>query len=111
MEYSIYLKSKHWKELKSIKANKKNRIPRCGICGSTNNIDLHHLNYKNLYDVDTSDLRFLCRRCHFLAHKLYKEKKIIFRNNNHHSRFEIIKAKVKKYLGITHVNMFVNFPS
>jgi hypothetical protein len=30
----------------------------------------HHLNNRNLY-VEQSDLRVLCRRCHFLAHDPY----------------------------------------
>lgn len=104
MDYKDYLKSNDWlvKKFNKLKYNRR----RCAICNSLENLDLHHLNYKNLVDVDNSDLRILCRRCHFLAHDLYKIGEITFRNENHHSRFAIIKAAVKKYLGISNVNMF-----
>ena len=78
----------------------------CSICASTKNIDIHHLNYKNLYDVDGTDLRRLCRRCHLLTHKLFKEGKIVFKSSNHNSRFVIIKTAVKHHLGLTNINLF-----
>ena len=103
MEYAEYLKSDDWK---SKRTDKRKRRLRCGICGSKNNIHIHHLNYKNLEDVEQIDLRRLCKECHFLAHKLMKEGKIIFRNTNHHSRWAILKAAVKKELSLSNVNMF-----
>lgn len=103
MNYSEYLKSDDWltkRYLKRLRAN------RCGICGSTDNLHVHHLNYKNLVDVDMSDLRVLCKRCHFLAHELHRAGMFQFRSTNHHSRFAILKAAVKKELRITKHNMF-----
>lgn len=105
MKYKEYLKSEDWVQKRRLKRRKR---LRCAICAATDELDIHHLNYRNLYDVQQSDLRRLCRRCHFLTHKLYKEGKIIFRNDNHHSRFAIIKCAVKKELGITNVNMFTD---
>lgn len=104
MTYKDYLSSDDWREKKhrKTKASKK----RCSVCSSEDNIDLHHLNYKNLYDVELSDLRFLCRRCHFLSHRLFSEGKIKFYKTNHHSRFTVIKNAIKKELGLTNVNMF-----
>lgn len=100
-QYQEYLKSDHWKELR-----RKKWKNYCGICGSTERIETHHLNYKNLYDVETADLRRLCHRCHFLAHDLMKQGKIRFKSTKPHGRFSTIKAAVKKELGITRKNMF-----
>ena len=104
-EYQSYLRSDDWKEKKAKKyrAVKKNR---CAICASTEKLDVHHLNYRNLYDVETSDLRVLCRRCHFLTHELFKKGKIKFKNTNHNSRFAFIKNAIKKKLKIHGINMF-----
>ena len=104
-EYKKYLKSKDWKDKKK---EKKNRNVRCAFCSSTENIDIHHLNYKNWYDVAQSDLRRLCRRCHFLVHDLEKEGKIVYKSDNHHSKYAIQKVAVKKFLGLTGKNMFNN---
>lgn len=104
MKYTDYLKSNDWKEKRRQKLLKRKR---CAICASTENLDIHHLNYKNLFDVEQTDLRKLCRRCHFLAHDLHKAGKIIFTSTNHHSRFTKIKAAVKRELGISHKNCFI----
>jgi hypothetical protein len=104
MQYTEYLKSDDWKQKRAEKSSKTNR---CAICASIENIDTHHLNYKNLTDVEQSDLRKLCRRCHFLAHQLLKDGEIVFKNDNHHSRFGILKGAVKRALGIGNKNMFL----
>ena len=103
LKYKKYLQSEDWKEKRRIKNSKRRR---CAICAEENNIDIHHLNYRNLTDVEQSDLRRLCRRCHFLVHKLEREGKIVYRSNNHHSKYTIQKVAVKKELGITNKNMF-----
>ena len=102
-EYQKYLKSGDWSNKR---AEKRSKRLRCGICASTENIDIHHLNYRKLTDVKQSDLRRLCRRCHNLVHKLEREGKIVYRSNNHHSKWNIQKSAVKKALGITNQNMF-----
>ena len=101
--YQKYLRSDDWQKKR---AEKRSKRDRCGICASTENIDIHHLNYRNLHDVKQSDLRRLCRRCHFLGHELERQGKIVYRSNNHHSKFAIFKAAVKKELGISAKNMF-----
>lgn len=103
MQYREYLKSKDWKDKRN---NKRAKVSRCGICASEDVLDVHHLNYKNLFDVELSDLRVLCHRCHFLAHDLHKQGKFTFRNKSHHSRWELLKNAVKKELGISGKNMF-----
>jgi 5-methylcytosine-specific restriction endonuclease McrA len=62
----VYLKSDHWKKLR---ADKLGVNPCCEKCGSTKRIEPHHLRYKNLYDVEITDLQTLCRKCHTLEHK------------------------------------------
>jgi hypothetical protein len=74
MSYPEYLKSSHWLDLKENKARRTAR--RCGLCGSTKQLDCHHVLYRNLIDVQTSDLRWLCRECHSLVHELLASGKI-----------------------------------
>ena len=102
-EYQQYLRSDDWQKKRD---EKNSKLRRCAICASTENIHVHHLNYRNLHDVEQSDLRKLCRRCHFLGHELERRGKIVYRSNNHHSKFGIFKAAVKKELGISAKNMF-----
>ena len=107
MEYKDYLKTNDWHKKRLEKLCRSGGTKRrCAICGSVYNLHIHHLNYKNLFDVSQTDLRILCKRCHFLAHDLYKQGLIVFRGNNHHSRFAITKSAVKKALNITKFNMF-----
>lgn len=103
MKYKDYLKSDDWKQKRTIKRKRRNQ---CAICNSKDNLDIHHLNYRDLFDVEQSDLRVLCRRCHFLAHDLYKTGKFKFKSTNHNSRFVLIKTAVKKELGLSRVNLF-----
>jgi hypothetical protein len=103
MKYNKYLKTSDWKTKRFKKLSIKRR---CAICGSSNKLEVHHLNYKNLIDVEQTDLRKLCHNCHFLAHRLYKKGYFKFNNTNHHSRFTILKSAVKKYLGISTINIF-----
>lgn len=58
---TVYLKSNHWKELRKLKLSTN---PSCEDCGSSFRLEPHHLQYKNLYDVEVSDLKTLCRKCH-----------------------------------------------
>lgn len=103
--YQKYLKSDHWKELRAEKHRKSTK--RCAICASTEKIETHHLFYRNLYDVLTSDLRLLCDRCHETAHTLINEGILVLsKYPTHHGRFSATKAAVKKRLGLTGRNMF-----
>jgi len=68
-----YLKSDHWKQLRSKKLD---LTPHCERCPSCAQLDVHHRNYRNLYDVLLSDLETLCRGCHDEEHvRLEAEKK------------------------------------
>jgi predicted nucleic-acid-binding Zn-ribbon protein len=99
VEYQKYLASDEWKQKRSRKWERSNK--RCSICGSTKKIDIHHLNYKNLFDVTNNDLRLLCRRCHYLAHDLMKQGKIKLKITDvPNKKYQTIKNKVRNYLGL-----------
>ena len=105
--YREYLKGTDWQAKRRTKMERAcGTKRRCSICSSRKMIDVHHLNYRGWYDVDQSDLRLLCRRCHTLAHKLMADGTLKFKSDNHHSRFVITKTAVKKRLGLTRRNMF-----
>ena len=90
MNYQDYLKSNHWKELRAKKYKKKRK---CAICRYKNNLETHHFEYKNLYDVDTDSLRVLCRGCHSLIHRLMEDGKLVF-GENLSVQGKLIKSKV-----------------
>lgn len=71
--WNVYLRSDHWKHLRW---NKLILTPKCEKCESDIHLDVHHLVYKNLYDVDVSDLMTLCRKCHNGLHQEQKRKEI-----------------------------------
>ena len=70
-----YLTSDHWKELRSRKLKE---TPFCENCGSGLKIEPHHINYRNLYDVELFDLKTLCRKCHFDFHEKIKKEQLAF---------------------------------
>ena len=73
-----YLKSEHWKNLRMKKIISQNR---CENCNTKTSLDVHHLNYKNLFDVELTDLQVLCRACHIKEHHIevkVPESKYIF---------------------------------
>ena len=72
--WNVYLKSEHWKELK----NRKLLVnPNCENCNVSSYLDVHHIDYKNLYDVELIDLKTLCRKCHNEEHKRLRVQKMI----------------------------------
>ena len=98
-EYKLYLKSDHWKNLRAEKHKNPSRR-RCGICGSREHIQTHHLRYKNIYDVETSDLRRLCGRCHMAAHELQSTGRLRLTSKSHQGLWCQTKAAVKRELGL-----------
>lgn len=106
-EYQAYLRSDHWKALREAKHKRCKRGVRCGICGSEDRVQTHHLQYRNIYDVVTSDLRLLCDRCHGLAHELMREGILNTKKySSHHAMFCATKEAVKKALGLRGRNLF-----
>lgn len=62
---TVYLKTDHWRHLKSRKLA---IVKACEFCGSKSNLDVHHRRYRQLYDVELDDLAVLCRKCHDELH-------------------------------------------
>lgn len=62
-----YLKSEDWKNLRgAVLAHHNNTCAVCNKYSPSN--DVHHLKYRNLFDVKPSDLKVVCRICHELIH-------------------------------------------
>jgi hypothetical protein len=69
-----YLKSEHWKELRTLKLIKSRAT--CALCRLVSwNNDVHHVDYgvDGLTTVKTSDLRVLCRDCHDAVHHVMEK--------------------------------------
>ena len=49
----------------------------CWLCGTANNLDVHHIHYKNLGHENLEDLSLLCRTCHTNYHAYKKGKKTV----------------------------------
>lgn len=98
-QYQSYLKSDHWKALRAKKLSKSSK--RCAICASAYRLEVHHLSYKNITDVETADLRVLCHRCHDLFHALQRNGVICIKPGSPHSIFAQTQNALKKVLGIT----------
>jgi uncharacterized protein YlaI len=64
-DYATYLQSSEWRRFRQERIDKDHH--RCVICGSRDNLNVHHLNYKVMYEVDW--LVTLCRDCHSRLHK------------------------------------------
>lgn len=71
-EYIKYLKSDTWKQKR---INILRLIKKCEVCGSKKNLQVHHLNYNNIFNELYSDLKVMCKRCHDYEH-LPKHKKL-----------------------------------
>lgn len=64
----VYLYSAHWLQLRLRKLLHAGR--KCQRCGIGGNLDIHHKNYRDIYDVEMDDLEALCRTCHQLEHHI-----------------------------------------
>jgi hypothetical protein len=84
-EYKCYLKTEHWIKLA---AETKTRRPHCesdtcpfsGISRAESlkrfgyDLQVHHLNYDNLYCEQPEDLQVLCFKCHEQASGISRER-------------------------------------
>jgi hypothetical protein len=63
---TIYLYSDHWRSLREAAFAAHGR--KCHCCPAKNRLEVHHLRYKAIYDVEVGDLQVLCRNCHQKEH-------------------------------------------
>jgi hypothetical protein len=105
-EYRQYLRSDHWQTLRAAKMSQPEKR-RCGVCGSRENVQVHHLRYRNIFDVQTDDLRRLCDRCHSLFHRLVGEG-LEIKSESNNGRWALTKTAIKKALRLSRENLFVD---
>lgn len=65
--YQVYVRTLHWQELRRNKLKEVGKV--CRVCKSSKDLEVHHINYKNLYDCVLSNLDVLCHTCHNSHHK------------------------------------------
>lgn len=65
--YQNYLESKWWISFRKwILCDNDN----CKMCGSKEHLNIHHLNYNNLYNETEHDVIVVCKSCHKSIHNL-----------------------------------------
>lgn len=64
--YKHYLHSKEWAAKRFLVLYRDGF--RCSICGSTEELNVHHKTYQNVFHEPLSDLITLCRKCHKKQH-------------------------------------------
>ena len=69
--YAEYLTSEHWKSLRARKVTAIGGRAFCQNCGHRKgyHFEVHHLQYRAIFDVGLDDLIVLCVRCHEGVHK------------------------------------------
>lgn len=82
-EYKKYLLSGTWKLIREQAFEFYGRC--CGLCGCTNNLEIHHKTYVNIYFETMADLMVLCDHCHKNHH--YRENKERVNRNGRRSKY------------------------
>lgn len=109
---TVYLSSDHWKNLR---LQKLELNPKCEHCSTSKHLDVHHISYKELYNVKLKDLKTLCRSCHELEHKRLSSTKIYNYRPKQHKLKRIIKdseyfTKLKVARQILNARIYGNKP-
>ena len=68
MPYKEYIVSRIWKERRDMMVE--SQCKKCEICNSTENLNVHHNNYKTRGGEEDTDLIVVCRPCHKEFHKV-----------------------------------------
>ena len=75
-DYTSYLQTKHWKQLRSqVYENYNHECVRCHDIIPITYANIHHRKYKNIGKENPQDLILYCNRCHTIIHKKKKEAK------------------------------------
>lgn len=92
-----YLKSEHWQNLRIARiAKAKGKCEFCQVEDGLS-LDVHHVTYRNLYDVKRKDLRALCRTCHSAVHKVLEAYPSLYEVKNPHIRWLRVGKMTKKW--------------
>lgn len=62
----VYLNSDHWRQLRQKAIDKAKG--RCSKCRTKLCLQVHHIHYRQIYDVKVSDLQVVCKTCHYGHH-------------------------------------------
>lgn len=65
-KYRQYLKSNTWRQFRQDVLV--SRGFQCEQCGSQDNLEIHHITYRNIFHEIPSDVRILCKQCHGITH-------------------------------------------
>lgn len=65
-----YLNSDHWRDLKAAKYAIQGH--KCERCPCREWLQMHHNNYRDIFDVTIQDLEVLCDSCHLKEHGKWK---------------------------------------
>jgi hypothetical protein len=95
--YVRYLQSGDWKRKRREKLEEQKV---CEVCGTGQLLRVHHLEYRNWYDVLPSDLCVLCENCHNLGHELISFGVVCASNGSIESRRNRLKKAIREALGI-----------
>lgn len=85
MKYKKYLKSNHWKGIKSEIYAKGHR--RCAVCGRDYGLNVHHITYERINNERFIDLMVLCSSCHKKYHEGIIPEKVIRFVSTHRRMF------------------------
>lgn len=66
LHYEEYLESRTWKIKREIFFNKLGR--KCFYCHSTENLQVHHKDYRNVGYETVNNVRIVCDKCHREIH-------------------------------------------
>ena len=69
-KYELYLQSPEFDKIRQAVFARDNH--KCVVCGNNENIQPHHLTYRNVYNEQLADLITLCRTCHATYHAIQK---------------------------------------
>lgn len=75
--YNHYLKQEHWQKVKGDALKRANHM--CQLCGmkykrsNKNPLQVHHNNYKCLWEERDCDVMVICKRCHNKHHNRHIE--------------------------------------
>jgi ssDNA-binding Zn-finger/Zn-ribbon topoisomerase 1 len=75
MKYKDYLKTKYWRGFRASVLSRRRYCQKCGILRTNKTIfNIHHINYKNLFNEKDEDIIVLCQDCHKKTHNTKKWK-------------------------------------
>lgn len=89
----VYLKSEHWRALRGEKLRLN---PFCQHCRKARATDVHHVHYRQIFNVRIRDLLSLCRPCHDQEHKINGMPK---RRRPRREKFKLTKVQIEQNRG------------